>query len=268
VPAKSKIDRTLPNAPNARETLIEAAVEEFSRKGYAATTLAAIARRAGVTTGAVYAHFEGKLDLLLEALGLRTADKFTDLALDAAKVPAAQLTDVLAQGLVGATLGRRALILLDVIAFARRDAEAAKALRRMVEVRQEAFERMTQAGVDAGFIDPTLSHDELARLISGLSFGMLVQRALGEPTASAATVSQLAALLLRPTPHPKSKVDVDAHLARVQARAAAAERAQAALRDAVAKAAGAGLSLRKLGLAAGLSHERIRVMLADEHSPS
>jgi len=42
VPAKSKVDR---QSTNARDTLIEAAIEEFSRNGYAATTLAAIAQK-------------------------------------------------------------------------------------------------------------------------------------------------------------------------------------------------------------------------------
>ncbi len=217
MPAKPKADRQV---VNAKETLIEAAVEEFSRNGYAATTLAAIARRAGVTTGAVYAHFDSKLDLLLEALGLRTAERFTNLALDASKVPAGQLTDLLAHGLVDASLGRRALILLDVIAFARRDADAAKALKKMVAMRHEAFVRMTQAGVDSGFIDPPLPYDELARLISGLAFGMLVQRALGEPTASAATVSHLAEQLLQPTP--ERARGANAYLARVRSRAVSA----------------------------------------------
>jgi AcrR family transcriptional regulator len=263
MPAKAKADRS---NPNARATLIDAAIEEFSRNGYAATTLAGIARRAGVTTGAVYAHFDGKLDLLIEALGLRTANHFVDLAVDAGKLPAAQFTETLAKGLVGASLGRRAQILLDVIVFARHDADAAKVLERMVEVRQDAFERMTQAGVDAGLIDPALPHDELARLISGLAFGMLVQRALGGPTASAATIAHLAELLLHPTPDEAR--GNDAHLARVKARAASAQRGQTALREAVANAAAAGLSLRKLGQAAGLSHERIRVMLADQDAPS
>jgi AcrR family transcriptional regulator len=263
MPAKPKPDR---HSPNARDTLIDAAIEEFSRHGYAATTLAGIARRAGVTTGAVYAHFDGKLELLLEALGLRTAEHFVDVAVDAGKVPAAQFAETLARGLVGASLGRRALILLDVIAVARRDPEAAKALRRMVAVRQEAFERMTQAGIDSGFIDPTLPHTELARLVSGLAFGMLVQRALGEPTASVETVSALADHLLRPAPeHGRG---ADAQLLRVKARAAAVRRTQTALHDAVAKAAAAGASLRKLGHAAGLSHERIRVMLAEHDASS
>ncbi len=259
--AKPKADRQV---ANAKETLIEAAVEEFSRNGYAATTLAAIARRAGVTTGAVYAHFDSKLDLLLEALGLRTTERFTTLALDAGKVPAAQLTDLLARGLVEASLGRRALILLDVIAFARRDADAAKALKKMVAMRHEAFVRMTQTGVDSGFIDPPLPYDELARLISALAFGMLVQRALGEPTASAATVSHMAEQLLQPTP--ERARGANAYLGRVRSRAAAAARAQVALRKAVYAASSAGASLRKLGEAAGLSHERIRVMLAEHES--
>ncbi|HET6470754.1 MAG TPA: TetR family transcriptional regulator [Pseudomonadales bacterium] len=262
MPAKPKPDR---QSPNARDTLIEAAIDEFSRNGYAATTLADIARRAGVTTGAVYAHFDGKLDLLLEALGLRTADHFIDVAVDAGKVPAAQFTQALAQGLVSASFGRRALILLDVIAFARRDPEAAKALKRMVAVRHEAFERMTRAGVDSGFIDPTLPYDELARLVSGLAFGMLVQRALGEPTAHTHTVAELAEHLLHPAP--ERGRGADAHLARVKARAVSAQRAQTALRHAVATAAAAGASLRKLGQAAGLSHERIRVMLAEQAAP-
>ena len=262
MPAKSNAARP---SPNAKDPLIEAAIEEFSRHGYAATTVGRIARRAGVTTGAVYAHFDGKLDLLIEALGLRTAEHFVDVAVDAGKVPAAQFTETLAKGLVGASLGRRALILLDVIAFARRDPDAAKALERMVAVRQEAFERMTRAGIDSGFIDPTLSPDELARLVSALAFGMLVQRALGEPTASTATVAELADHLLHPAP--ERARGLDAHLSRVKARAAAADRAQTALQSAVAKAAAAGASLRKLGQAAGLSHERIRVMLA-EHAAS
>jgi len=78
-------------------------------------------------------------------------------------------------------------------------------------------------------------------------------------------VSRLAEQLLRPTPDPAR--GTNAQLARVRARAAAAERADAALRNAIASGAAAGLSLRKLGEAAGLSHERIRVMLA-EHGPS
>ena len=63
---------------NSRAALIDAALEEFSTKGYEAATVAAIAERAGVTTGALYAHFAGKLDLLLATVGLTPADEVVD----------------------------------------------------------------------------------------------------------------------------------------------------------------------------------------------
>jgi AcrR family transcriptional regulator len=217
-----------------------------------------------VTTGAVYAHFRSKLDLLLEALGLGTADRFLEVALGAARAPADELADELARGLAHAPLGRRGILLLDVIVFARRDAEVAKALARVIATHMEAFERMTLSGVEAGIIDPALPREELARLVLALAFGMMVQRAIGPGVASEAAVSHFAKQVLRPAPGgARGRAP---HLARVHARAAAAERAKASLRDAVAEAAAAGYSLRSCGEAAGLSHERIRSMLADHVS--
>ena len=63
---------------NSRAALIDAALEEFSTKGYEAATVAGIAERAGVTTGALYAHFAGKLDLLLATVGLTPAEEVVD----------------------------------------------------------------------------------------------------------------------------------------------------------------------------------------------
>jgi AcrR family transcriptional regulator len=257
---------TLRSGSNARRALIEAAGEELSTQGYAFAPRADIAERAGVTTGAVYAHFDSKLDLLIEALGLRTADKFVEVARVAADGPSGTLASALARGLVDAPLGRRGRILLDAIVFARRDAEMAEALANMVEVRHEAFTRMTAAGIDAGVIDPELDHDELARLVMALAFGMIVQRALDQPTASAATVTVLTERLLKPVPEEARRLDPS--LALVRGRAQAVTRAESALEAAVAQAADAGQSLRRIGEAAGLSHERIRTMLAARHSTS
>lgn len=257
----AKGSRAERRAPTTRDALLEAAVDEFSSKGFETATLASVAQRAGVTTGAVYAHFRSKLDLLLEALGLGSADHFLDVALGAARGPAGALSDELARGLVHAPMGRRGILLLDVIVFARRDAEVADALARVVATHQDAFVKMTRSGIDAGLIDPALPPEDLARLVLALAFGVLVQRALGEDAASEAAVSHLAGLLLRPAP--QDAREREASLARVHARAVEARAGQDALRQAVAGAAAAGHSLRRIGEAAGLSHERIRVMLAD-----
>ncbi len=48
--------------------IVEAAFEEFSRNGYAATTLDQVAQRAGVTKGTIYVYFENKEHLFISMM--------------------------------------------------------------------------------------------------------------------------------------------------------------------------------------------------------
>lgn len=58
--------------PEARVPLIlDAAMEEFSRRGFVATRMDDIARRSGLSKGGLYAHFDGK-DAIFKALLDRT----------------------------------------------------------------------------------------------------------------------------------------------------------------------------------------------------
>jgi AcrR family transcriptional regulator len=50
-----------------RERLLAAAVAACVERGFEGTTIADIAHRAGVTTPAAYTHFDGKVELLVEA---------------------------------------------------------------------------------------------------------------------------------------------------------------------------------------------------------
>lgn len=54
-----------------RAALVRAAAEQFEESGYGAVSLRDVARRAGVTTGAIYGHFRNKADLLAAALADR-----------------------------------------------------------------------------------------------------------------------------------------------------------------------------------------------------
>src|SRR2546423_15544582 len=62
-----------------RERLIEAAAAVFAEKGYDRAGVQEIARRAGLTTGAIYGRFTGKADLLQAAIESRTNDELDDL---------------------------------------------------------------------------------------------------------------------------------------------------------------------------------------------
>lgn len=56
--------RTKIEAQETRELLLDAAEQVFLERGYARSTLEAIARRAGATRGAIYWHFRDKADVL------------------------------------------------------------------------------------------------------------------------------------------------------------------------------------------------------------
>jgi AcrR family transcriptional regulator len=245
---------------NSRAALIEAAFEEFSTKGYEATTVAGIADRAGVTTGALYAHFTSKLDLLLATLGLTPVEDILRSAREAAALPRSEASRRLVQSM-SARPDRHMLLLLDVIVVARRDPHVAQILRRGLERYVRASTSANDEAVELGLIDPALATDDLARVLTLLTMGMIMIGALDGEPPSEPTFARLADLLLRPAGTDDS--DRPAALARVRARSAAAERARRTLHDGIVEAVHEGHSLRQVGTAAGLSHERIRQILRE-----
>src|ERR1044072_4622803 len=77
--AGEPIDLALPKPPASRseraaerrEAIIEAAMDEFIARGFAATRLDDVARRAGVAKGTIYLHFKDKESMFEELI--RTA---------------------------------------------------------------------------------------------------------------------------------------------------------------------------------------------------
>jgi TetR/AcrR family transcriptional repressor of nem operon len=65
----------MPAVKDAKRKLLDAALGEIRRKGYAATTVDDLCRAAGVTKGAFFHHFRSK-----EALGVASAAHFGEMA--------------------------------------------------------------------------------------------------------------------------------------------------------------------------------------------
>lgn len=144
-----------------RKAILEAALDEFSRAGFAATRLDDVAARAGVAKGTIYLHFRDKEELFQEIIrSMMTPQLDALVALQDADAP------------VGATLRRFAeLFVNEVMATRRRDvmrlviaegprfpAIAEFYYREVVARGVAALKRVLQRGAERG----ELAHKELA----------------------------------------------------------------------------------------------------------
>lgn len=225
---------------NSRAALVEAAFEEFTTKGYESATVAGIADRAGVTTGAVYAHFTGKLDLLLATVDLTPVADVTRSLDDLGAAGSGARAGVLARGFAERP-DRRRVLLLDVIVAARRDPQVAGVLRSGLE----AYVRATSAALAAS--------EGVSRVFAVLNLGMVVFAALDARTPPAGDFARLVEALL-----PAGRDAGADALGRVRMLAEERERAEEGLRHGIAEAVAEGFSLRQVGAAAGRSHEAVR----------
>jgi TetR/AcrR family acrAB operon transcriptional repressor len=85
-----------------RESILDAALRVFSRKGYALSTLEDIAKEAKVTRGAIYWHFENKVEIYAALVGERSSKAFALFSeiLNTKISPVQKLRQILIQSLI------------------------------------------------------------------------------------------------------------------------------------------------------------------------
>lgn len=71
---------------DVRARILESARHELEKRGYAATTMRSIARRAGTSPSNVYVYFPSKLALLFAIYGPWLKDQITELERESAKI--------------------------------------------------------------------------------------------------------------------------------------------------------------------------------------
>jgi TetR/AcrR family fatty acid metabolism transcriptional regulator len=185
-----------------RARILDAAVKVFAERGFFSSTVAEIARAAGVADGTIYLYFKSKDDLLLRLF----EEKVTDL-LDEAKVALAQEPD--------APSRLRRFIQLH-FALVEKNPELASVL--VVELRNRAqFMALTRAsdrqklagyldliaqvvkdGQERGELDPSVSPGTAKRAIFGaldeLTLGWLLS---GRKTSLRKTAAEVSEWLVR-----------------------------------------------------------------------
>jgi AcrR family transcriptional regulator len=179
-------------AAETRERLLRAAADVFAERGYDGTRVADIAAAAGVSNGALYAHFASKADLLVDAL--RTHGRHLLGELFAAD-PERPVVDLLLT--VGRWLPRRrdarGYLIVEALVAARRDEDVARPMREYVGERGDWLGGLMELAQARGELDPGLSPAAMAHFCLLLAMGS----ALITPDLHAIGEDEWATLLAR-----------------------------------------------------------------------
>lgn len=171
----------MPDADPTRARLVEAAAEVFSERGYDGAGVQEIARRAGLTTGAIYGRYSGKAELLREAIESRTVDELDELfnqhrfeghVSDVIKVAGSHLVERDPDANTGDAL------LLEAFVAARRDPEIRVAVKALVEDRAARLAEIIEAAKLDGSVDPEIDTDAAVRFCHAVGLGFLLYDAL------------------------------------------------------------------------------------------
>jgi AcrR family transcriptional regulator len=179
-------------AAQTRERLLRAAADVFASRGYDGTRVADIAAAAGVSNGALYAHFGSKAELLTGALHTHGRRLLAELFV---ADPERSLMDMLL--VIGRWLPRRrdarGYLIVEALVAARRDEDVARPMRDYVGERGDWLADLMKVAQADGDVDSALSPDALAHFCLLLAMGS----ALVTPDLHKVDDEEWAALLTR-----------------------------------------------------------------------
>jgi len=166
------VDATPGVDPSTRDRLLDAAAQVFCERGYEGTTVAMVARRAGLTTGAIYANFRDKAEMLLQTIERGSEQAVVDME-EARKagVSAANRLLLMARRMVTDPDPMQRQLFVEMFAAARRDADVGlRVAAALAAMEHEVGRLMDRAQVDG---DVGLEWDTavLARFCMALGIG-------------------------------------------------------------------------------------------------
>jgi AcrR family transcriptional regulator len=164
-------------ADDTRARLVEAAAAVFAEKGYVRAGVQEIARRAGLTTGAIYGRFTGKAELLQQAIDSRTTDELDELfASHAFDGRATDILKIVGSHLVTPTPddGDEGALLLEAFIAARRDGEVRASILKILDERAARLAELVELAKADGSVDPGLDTESLVTFCHAVGLGFLL----------------------------------------------------------------------------------------------
>ena len=167
-------------ADETRARLLATAATVFARRGYAGASIAEITSEAGMSSGAIYAHYSGKAELFVATLRAHCARELETLLAGGHAIDFASLLEV-----QGETLDRRSpaeqTLLVQAIVAAHDDPEVGAVLSASFMDRAGLLTALLRHAQQRGVIDPELSPDAVVRFTLMVALGSLLVAALDLP---------------------------------------------------------------------------------------
>jgi AcrR family transcriptional regulator len=182
--------RDEPLTGTTRERLVEAAADVIAEEGYDRAGVQEIARRAGLTNGAIYANFRDKSELLAEAVEtglLRLFGRMDEAHMAGAS--AAQVIEMVGRTLALYTPARSRTLIAEALAAARRDPDVGVRVRQLLGTLETRVTNAVAEAREDGDIAEDVDPAALARFGVALAIGYHVTYATGmaEPDPDAWT---------------------------------------------------------------------------------
>lgn len=162
-----------------RARLLDAAARVFLESGYDGARVVEIAREAGVTTGAIYAHFRDKTDLLIKALATRGVEPVGRKLLSDTRLPVTRMLRRLGEIAVAKALHPSEALLLDAATAARRERELREQLACVIEAQTNELASVVERARAERVVASDVSTPAIVRFLLILIFGSIVTRTLG-----------------------------------------------------------------------------------------
>jgi AcrR family transcriptional regulator len=176
-----------------RAALVQSATDLFVEEGYGAVSVRDLARRTGLTTGAIYGHYRNKADLLVAAIGDRIEAELESPSLG--KKPANLVHSIGRQWRTYRTRTAMRALLVEGAAAARVDADVRTELSTLLEAKLEEWRVIYHDIQVAEHLDPEADMETLMVVLFAAELGLGVLESIGvnlpKPTAWERTIERL-----------------------------------------------------------------------------
>jgi AcrR family transcriptional regulator len=166
-------------AEETREQILASSARVFGRRGYEGASIAEISSEAGLSSGAIYAHYGSKAELFIATLRKHTRRQIHEVL----GVRGPGFVDALAT--LGSKLDQRSAddgsLLIEAIVAGQRDPEVARLLVGAFAEREDMVTDLVREAQHDGAFDPRLDPQAVSRFTLVLALGSLLAAVIEMP---------------------------------------------------------------------------------------